>query len=79
MSERVDQLLTSALALPQEEQLELLAAFMAAVDERGLRPFDDAWLTEIEQRSADFDSGSTTASSWEDVKERVRRKVDGGG
>jgi putative addiction module component (TIGR02574 family) len=33
------------------------------------------WLAEIRQRSAEFDAGRMTASPWEDVQTRVRRKA----
>jgi putative addiction module component (TIGR02574 family) len=72
MSQSVDQLLQAALALPDEEQLRLVAALVAAVDERGLRPFEDSWLTEIQRRSAEYDSGAVQAIPWGDVKQRAR-------
>jgi putative addiction module component (TIGR02574 family) len=79
MSRDVDQLLQAALALPDEEQLQLVAALVAAVDERGLRPFDDSWLEEIRRRSAEYDAGSVQAIPWAEVKERARQKVTGRG
>ena len=53
MSRGVQQLLQAALALSDEEQLQLVAALIAAVDKRGLRPFDDAWLDEVRRRSTE--------------------------
>lgn len=79
MSQNVDQLLQAALALPDEEQLQLVAALVAAVDERGLRPFDDFWLEEIRRRSAEYDAGSVQAIPWAEVKEGARQKVTGRG
>lgn len=75
MSQGVDQLLQAALALPDEEQLQLVAALVAAVEERGLRPFDDSWLVEIQRRSAEFDAGLVQPIPWSVVKERARREV----
>jgi len=72
MSQGVSQLLQAALALPEEEQLQLVAALLAAVDERGLRPFDDSWLEEIQRRSAEYDSGSVQPIPWTEVKEGAR-------
>jgi putative addiction module component (TIGR02574 family) len=79
MSESVDRLLHAALDLPDEEQLQLVAALIAAVDERGLRPFDDAWMKEIQRRSAEYDAGSVQPISWAEVKERARRNVSAHG
>lgn len=79
MSARVDQLLESVLQLPDEEKLELLSALTTAIEERGLRPFDEIWLEEIERRSAEYDAGKMTAAPWDEVKQRVHRKVFGDG
>ena len=52
MNQLVDQLLQAALKLTDEDQLQLVSALTAAVEERGLRLFDDSWLEEIGRRSA---------------------------
>jgi putative addiction module component (TIGR02574 family) len=75
MTQDVEQLLQSALALSETEQLQLLSALMSAVDERGLRPFDDAWLTEINRRSDEFAAGTVESISWPDVKERAKQEL----
>jgi putative addiction module component (TIGR02574 family) len=74
MSQGVQQLLQAALALSDEEQLQLVAALVAAVDERGLRPFDDSWLEEVQRRSAEYDAGGVEPIPWSEVKERARRE-----
>jgi putative addiction module component (TIGR02574 family) len=73
MSQAADQLLKSALSLPEDEQLEFAAALVSAIDERRLRPFDDAWLAEAERRSAEYDAGAVQARPWSEVKERARQ------
>ena len=70
MNQAVEQLLQAALKLPDEDQLQLVSALTAAVEERGLRPFDDTWLEEIRRRSAEFDTGSVKAIPWAEVKEQ---------
>ena len=75
MTQAVHQLLQSALALPENEQLQLLSALAAAVEEQGLRPFDDVWLTEIQRRSAEFDAGGVPTYSWAEVRERARQEI----
>jgi putative addiction module component (TIGR02574 family) len=79
MSQDVEQLLQAALALPDEEQLKLVAALVSAVDERGLRPFDDSWLEEVRRRSAEYDAGSVQAIPWAEVKARARARTSRGG
>lgn len=48
-----------------------MSALTAAVEERGLRLFDDSWLEEIRRRSEGYDSGSAEAIPWTEVKARV--------
>ena len=74
MGQNVQQLFQAALALTDEEQVELVAALVSAVDERGLHPFDDEWLKEVRRRSAEFDAGGITPIPWAEVKERARRE-----
>jgi putative addiction module component (TIGR02574 family) len=74
MNQTVEQHLQAALKLPDEEQLQLVSALTAAVEERGLRPFDDSWLEEVRCRSAEYDAGSVQAIPWAEVKERERQR-----
>jgi len=77
MTNAVDQLLQRALALSDDQQLELAAALNAAVAERGLRAFDDSWLAEIQRRSAEYDAGQVETAEWDDVKRLARREILG--
>ena len=79
MSQGVEEILRAALGLSDEEQLQLVAALVAAVDERGLQPFDDSWIVEAQRRSAEYDAGATRAIPWSVVKERARRKAASNG
>jgi putative addiction module component (TIGR02574 family) len=72
MQQNVDQLLQAALSLPDEDQLRLVSALAAAVEERGLRPFEDWWLEEIQRRSAEYDAGTVQAIPW---SERARKTL----
>ena len=74
MGQGVQELFQAALELSDEEQLQLVAALVAAVDERGLHPFDDSWLEEIQRRSAEYDDGAVKPIPWAEVKDRARRE-----
>lgn len=76
MSTEVDRVLQAALELADEDQLRLLDALAAAVDERGLRPFDDLWFAEIDRRSSEYDAGGVRPIPWSEVKERARRSAE---
>ncbi|HJT76375.1 MAG TPA: addiction module protein [Gemmataceae bacterium] len=79
MNASVEHLLQEAMKLPDEQQLQLVSALVSAVEERGLRPFDDSWLDEIKRRSAEYDAGAVQPIPWSEVKERARRKATGHG
>jgi len=74
MKAATEQLLQSALALPEDERLELVEALVAQCDETLARPFDGAWSAEIERRSAQIDAGTAVLTPWPEVKRRVRDK-----
>ena len=77
MNATAEQILQSALALPEDERVELAEALLAACDSQLARPFDDAWLAEVQRRSAEIDEGKATLTPWPEVKQRVRERVEG--
>jgi putative addiction module component (TIGR02574 family) len=77
MSQTEEQLFQAALKLSDTEQLQLMSALNAAVQERGLKPFDESWLEEIARRSSEYDAGLVQTASWAEVKEWARQKVLG--
>lgn len=76
MTEATEQLLQSALALPEEERLELVDALLAECGDTLTRPFDDAYLAEIQRRSAEIDAGTARLATWPEVKRRVRQRLE---
>lgn len=78
MTEATEQLLQSALALPDEERLSLVEALLAECDSNLARPFDEAWLAEIQRRSAQIDAGTASLTPWLEVKRRVRERLERG-
>ncbi len=71
-----EQLLQAALALPEDERLELTEALLATQGEPSELPFDPAWLAEIHRRSAEIDAGTVQSAPWSLVRERVRRLLE---
>lgn len=72
MSPVAEQVLQTALSLTAEEQVELIEALIAALDQDDPQPLDDAWMAEIRRRSAEFDAGQVTPIPWEVVRRRAR-------
>ncbi len=79
MSQQVEEVLSAALALPAEDQVELVEALIATIDRTDTRPFDDSWLLEARRRSDELAAGTVTPLPWPEVKERARRGAGGDG
>ena len=77
MSPATEQLLQSALALPEDERLQFVEALLAECDQALARPFDDAWLAVAQNRSAQIDAGAAVLTPWPEVKRRVRERLEG--
>lgn len=77
MSPTTEQLLTSALALPEPERLELAGALLAASEPPPPELSGDAWLAELHRRSAQIDAGEAVLTPWSEVKRRVRARLEG--
>lgn len=76
MDPATERLLEPALALPDDERLQLVEALLAECDRSLARRFDSAWLAEIERRSAQIDAGTAVLNPWHEVKWRVREKLE---
>ncbi len=73
MSPHTQEVLETAQALPTAAQVELIEALIAGLDEADPEPLDDAWMAEIQRRSAHFDAGQVQPIPWSEVRDRVRR------
>jgi putative addiction module component (TIGR02574 family) len=71
MSPVAEQVLQTALALSTGEQVELIEALIAALDEADPQPLGGAWMAEIQRRSAEYDAGKVTPVPWSVVRERA--------
>jgi putative addiction module component (TIGR02574 family) len=75
MGLKVEKLLEQALALPDEDRLQLAEALLSSVGSAGAPPIDSEWLTEAERRAARIDAGEGKLSNWAEVRERARRSL----
>ena len=75
MTQAAKDVLQAALALPAEDQAELLDELIVARDVAlGNLPFDPAWLDEADRRLAEYDAGLAEMIPWEEVKRRARER-----
>jgi putative addiction module component (TIGR02574 family) len=72
-----DDVLTAALALPDEERLELVESLIASLQPTDRPPFDESWREVIHRRSAELQSGAVTPIPWDEVKRQAREKAGG--
>lgn len=75
MSPTAQQLLASALALPEAERAELVDALLDADEPPASGPVGEAWVAEIQRRSAELDAGTATTTPWAEVKRRVHARL----
>jgi putative addiction module component (TIGR02574 family) len=76
MSPATEHVLQAALALPEEERLDLVDAILASLGHESELPFDPSVLIEIDRRSAEIETGSVQTTPWTTVRERVRRALE---
>lgn len=70
-----EDVLGAAQNLQPLERLRLIDALWESMPP-GQRPAPSPeWVEEAELRSAKYDAGEMTASSWEEVRERARKKA----
>jgi len=65
MTAAVDHLLQAALTLPEADRWQLVDALLATLPPETAAPLDEAWVKEIQQRSADYDAGRMGSATWE--------------
>jgi putative addiction module component (TIGR02574 family) len=75
----LNQVYQAALALPEQERVQLVDDLIATLKPEDAVPLDDAWLAEIERRSEEYDAGVVTGIPWSEVKERARRRLQQNG
>jgi putative addiction module component (TIGR02574 family) len=74
MNRTTENLLNTALTLPDEDRVELVDALIASLQPQDRPPFDEAWQEVIQRRSAELRSGQVTPVPWEEVRRRSREK-----
>ncbi len=75
MSRTAPQILTEALALPEQERLQLASEILASVEGPGDPDWDRLWLEELDRRAAAADRGELALEEWADVRKRVLARL----
>ncbi|MBV8545377.1 MAG: addiction module protein [Acidobacteria bacterium] len=78
MTDRAQAVLREAMTLPVEERADVAAELLASLDDEppeDLAEVEMAWAKEIERRARRVLSGESTGEPWEDVRDRVERRL----
>ncbi len=77
MNSDSQQLLRSALSLPESERAEIAASLIESLDSGTDDDVDAAWAREIQRRIASIDDGEVKLIPWNDVMIEIRDRKDG--
>lgn len=69
-------LLTEALALPEDERLQLASELIASIDGSADAEWEEAWLAELDRRIEAARTRSEPAAEWVTVRTRVLERLD---
>ena len=71
------QLVDAALALSDEERLQIVEALVVSLQPSDRPPFDGSWRAAIERRSEELRTQKVAPVSWADVRRRAEGIVGG--
>jgi len=77
MNLTTDQVLDAALALPENDRVELVEALIVSLQPGDQPPLDDCWRDLVRRRSAELRSGQVSPVPWDEVKRQAREKSSG--
>jgi putative addiction module component (TIGR02574 family) len=72
MATQSQQVLQTALALPETERAEIAASLISSLDEQADVAADAAWDAEIKRRLESIDRGEVQLVPWDDVMQELR-------
>lgn len=67
--------LADARRLALVERIQLIEALWDTVPADSLPPLTDEWITEIQRRSAEYDSGLAQTVPWEQIRADALRRA----
>jgi putative addiction module component (TIGR02574 family) len=70
-----DEAMQAALSLPEDQRVLIVDVLINSVQQPQSQAWCAAWLSEIQQRSREFDENSSSAVPWEEVRANARRRA----
>ncbi|WP_417746190.1 addiction module protein [Rosistilla oblonga] len=77
MNTQSQQLLESALSLPESDRAEIAASLIHSLDAESDEAADTAWAAEIHRRVESIDNGQVNLIPWDDVMREMRDRRHG--
>lgn len=77
MSTQSEQLLRSALTLPEAERAEIAATLIHSLDPKPDEGVDEVWAEEIRRRLESIESGQIKLIPWADVLAEMQHRAHG--
>jgi putative addiction module component (TIGR02574 family) len=77
MKTESQQLLRTALALPESDRAEIAASLIHSLDTETDEEVDAAWAVEIQRRIESIDNGEVELVPWDDVMCEMRERGHG--
>ena len=71
----LNDIVAAARALPSSDRARLITLLWDNLASEDWCPPTEEWIREANQRSEAIDAGQMTADSWENVRQRARRKA----
>ena len=75
----IQSLLADAAELPVADRLDLIEALWETLPDNSLPPLPEAWMAEIQRRSAEYDAGASRTTPWETVRAEALQRLPNGG
>ena len=73
MAASKDDVLRTALALPEQERADLVVALIGSLDAEAEQGAEEAWLVEVERRAKELESGVVQSIPWDVVRAQLLR------
>lgn len=71
-----EEVLQTTRSLDEPERIRLVDELIGTLSDAEIAPLDDAWLAEIDRRSAELDSGTVQTIPWSEVRRRANARAN---
>jgi hypothetical protein len=76
MNRARNEIFRSALALEENDRVELAALLLSQSDEPAEPDWEEAWGREIARRAQELDSGVVKPTPWEDIRAHAMQELN---